>query len=109
MMFLGQELKQIMAYDEPVDMRKSFNGLLAVVGQDLRQEGLDGSLYVFFNKRRNYLKAIVWHRTGYVLLAKKLDRGQFHLPSEETIQVLTEQIFLLLLDGNKLGFRNQKG
>lgn len=104
-MILGQDVTRILAYDEPVDMRKSFKGLLGVIECDLKKDALDGSLYVFFNKRRNYVKGILWHRTGFVLLAKKLEQGRFCLPSTQRIQTLESQIFLLLLDGNKLGFR----
>ena len=49
---------------EPCDMRKSFNGLYAVVTEHLKENPLDGGLYVFTNKRRNRLKILFWDGTG---------------------------------------------
>ena len=54
-------------------MRKSFQGLLALVQQVFRDhDPHSGSFYVFVSRRGNFLKAITWDRTGFVLVAKKL-------------------------------------
>ena len=45
---------------EPVDMRKSFNGLYAVATEQLKENSLEGGLFVFSNKRRNRLKILFW-------------------------------------------------
>jgi len=97
--------RRILAYSEPVDMRKSFNGLVALVQGVLREDPLSGSLFVFFNRRGNYMKLVTWDRTGYCLFAKRLEQGRFRLPSEETKQALSEQAFRLILDGIVLGKR----
>jgi transposase len=80
-MFLSSAPRRILAYSEPVDMRKSFDGLVAVVQNILQEDPLSGCLYVFFNRRGNYLKLVAWDRTGYTLFAKRLERGRFRLPS----------------------------
>jgi len=95
--------RRILAYSEPVDMRKSFQGLIAIVQNTLEEDPLDESLYVFFNRRGNYMKLITWDRTGFSLFAKKLEQGRFSLPSEETKQELSERMFRLILDGIVLG------
>lgn len=105
-MFLSSEPRRILAYREPVDMRKSFNGLIAVVQGLLQEDPLSGCLYVFFNRRGNYLKLIAWDRTGYCLFAKRLERGKFRLPSEAPKQTLSEQALRLILDGIVLGNRH---
>ena len=64
---------------------------------------LSGHVFVFFNRRGNYLKLIVWDRTGYCLFAKRLEHGRFRLPSDTTTQTLSEQAFRLILDGIPLG------
>jgi len=105
--FLSSAPRRILAYSEPVDMRKSFDGLVAVVQNVLREDPLSGCLYVFFNRRGNYLKLIAWDRTGYSLFAKRLERGRFRLPSGETKQEISERAFRLILDGIVLGRRRR--
>ncbi len=98
--------RRIFAYTEPTDMRKSFQGLLALVQQVFRQEDpYAGSLFVFVNRRGNFLKALVWDRTGFVLYAKRLERGRFVFPSEASSQELSERALRFLLDGIALGRR----
>jgi transposase len=103
--FLSAAPRRIMAWSEPVDMRKSFNGLVALVQNVLQEDPLSGSLFVFFNRRGNYMKLVTWDRTGFCLFAKRLERSRFHLPSEQTKQELSEQAFRLVLDGIVLGKR----
>lgn len=98
---------RILAFGEPVDMRKSFDGLLGLVRGELREDPLSDSLFVFINSRGNYLKALYWDRTGFCLFAKRLVRGRFRFPLEERVQELNRQIFLLLLDGLVIGRRSE--
>jgi transposase len=79
-------------------MRKSFAGLQGLVARELEEDPLSGTLYVFVNRRRNLVKALFWDRTGYVLVAKRLERGRFSFPSEDRVQDLSRQIFLLFLE-----------
>ena len=106
-MFLSSAPRRILAYSEPVDMRKSFDGLVAVVQNILHEDPLSGCLYVFFNRRGNYLKLVAWDRTGYSLFAKRLERGRFRLPSGESKQEISERAFRLILDGIVLGRRRR--
>src|SRR5262245_53445829 len=105
-MFLPATPRRILAYREPVDMRKSFRGLVALVQGALSEDPLSGCLFVFVNRRGNYLKLITWDRTGYCLFAKQLEQGRFHLPSDAPKQELTEQAFRLILDGIALAKRS---
>ncbi len=106
-MFFSSAPRRILAYSEPVDMRKSFDGLVAVVQNVLQEDPLSGCLYVFFNRRGNYLKLVAWDRTGYSLFAKRLERGRFRLPTGETKQEISERAFRLILDGIVLGRRRR--
>jgi len=103
--FLSSAPRRIFAYSDPVDMRKSFHGLVALVQNVLGEDPLSGSLFVFFNRRKNYVKLVTWDRTGYCLFAKQLEQGRFHLPSGEGRQEISEQAFRLILDGIVLGRR----
>jgi len=88
-------------------MRKSFNGLVAVVQNVLGEDPLSDTLFVFLNRRGNYMKLVTWDRTGYCLFAKKLEQGRFRLPSGEAKQEISERAFRLILDGIMLGGRRR--
>lgn len=87
----------------PIDLRVSFDLLAGYVRDRFGSEPKDGSLYVFFGKRREKLKALFYDKTGYVILYKRLCRGTFRIPEpdrpgDETIRV-AEEVFLALLEG----------
>jgi transposase len=88
-------------------MRKSFDGLVGVVQNVLGEDSLSDTLFVFFNRRGNYLKLVTWDRTGYCLFAKRLEQGRFRLPTGETKQEIDERTFRLILDGIVLGKRRR--
>lgn len=76
-MFFPEGSIRIFLHERPVDMRKSFDGLYALVKHVLGEDPLSGGLYVFVNRRGNYLKALYFDRTGFCLWAKRLERGVF--------------------------------
>jgi transposase len=88
-------------------MRKSFTGLVGVVKGVLAEDPLSGTLFVFLNRRQNYVKGVYWDRTGFCLFAKRLERGRFRLPGDACTQELSAQVFQLLLDGIELGWRHR--
>ena len=96
-----KEERKIYAYREAVDMRKSFNGLISITKRYLKEDPLSGAVYIFRNKASNYLKLLVWDRTGYVIYAKRLERGRFKMLLEEEKQILNQQQLSFLLDGKK--------
>lgn len=103
-MLFARGSRRILAYRQPVDMRKSIDGLVGLVQSVLQEDALSG-LYVFFNRRGNYLKLVAWDRTGWVLFGKRLERGKFVLPGEAEKLELSERAFELILDGIVLGAR----
>ena len=58
-------------------MRKSFNGLSGLVRHAMGEDPLSGCVFVFVNRRGNYLKAFYWDRSGFCIWAKRLERGSF--------------------------------
>jgi transposase len=104
-MLLGREPRRILAYRHPVDMRKSFNGLMGLVQGTLHEDVLSGTLFTFFNRRGNLLKLLFWDRTGFSLFAKRLEHGRFVLPGDADTQELSTRAFELILDGILLGGR----
>jgi transposase len=91
-----------------VDLRKSIDGLVGLVKSVLEEDPLSGTLFVFVNRRGNYLKLVVWDRTGWCLFAKRLEHGRFRFPQAEEKQELSVQMFHLLLDGIALGRRHSE-
>lgn len=82
------------------DMRKSFNGLVAIVENALRFDPLSGHLFVFSNRHRNRLKILFWDRTGLWVCAKRLEKGTFAWPVGSTASVeMTAAELVLILGG----------
>jgi transposase len=85
---------------EPIDMRKSFNGLYAAVQTVLAEDPLSGHVFLFTNRLRTRVKAIYWDGSGLVVYAKRLERGRFRWPTgEEASRRLRPEELTLLLHG----------
>lgn len=82
------------------DMRKSIDGLVAIVKQSFHLNPFQKSLFLFCGRRRDRLKALYWEDDGFVLLYKRLENGRFQWPrSEEAVRAVTEQQLRWLLEG----------
>lgn len=95
--------RKVYAYREPVDMRKSFDGLISVTRDLVRENPRSGAVFVYRNKRGNLLKLLLWDRTGFVLYAKRLERGRFKMFFSSEKQLLKQEQLSFLLDGIPLG------
>ena len=86
---------------EPVDMRKSFNGLWSQAEQKLREDPRQGALFVFANKDRDRLKMLYWDGTGVWIFAKRLEQGRFTWPtgSDRTKLSLAPEALAMLMAG----------
>jgi transposase len=76
-MFFPEGQLRVHLYGQPVDMRKSFDGLYALTRHGLKQDPLSGHLFVFINRRATQMKVLYWDRTGFCLWAKRLEAGRF--------------------------------
>tara|TARA_R110002167_G_scaffold313132_1_gene518829 strand:+ start:684 stop:1037 length:354 start_codon:yes stop_codon:yes gene_type:complete len=68
---------------EPVDFRNGFDGLTGIVTATLGQNVLNGSLFLFVNRRRDRIKALWWETGGLTLWYRRLEQGTVELPSPE--------------------------
>lgn len=87
---------------QAADMRKSFDGLSALVQGVLRQDPFCGHLFVFFNRKRDQARVLFWDRSGYCILAKRLEKGCFRLPelaADATHAVMEAADLALILEG----------
>ena len=73
---------QLYVATQPVDARKSFNGLSLYVQSVLQMSPLCGHLFIFFNRRRDQVQILYWDRNGYALWKKRLERGRFALTAK---------------------------
>ncbi len=84
----------------PCDMRRSFDGLHALVRDHLQLDAFAGHLYVFANRRRDRLKILYWDRDGFAIWAKRLEAGTYAIPSGEPgdtrFQIGVEELGALL-------------
>ncbi len=97
-MIAGRKVNRIFLWGEPVDMRKSFSGLIALTQNSLEESPLSGDLFVFVSRNRSYLKALFWDRTGFCIIAKKLERNRVRIFIKGKKEI-SKELFLLLFDG----------
>lgn len=69
---------------EPVDMRNGHDGLCALVKSQLGRDPFLGHLFVFFGRRRDRVKVLVWDGGGLWVHYKRLERGRFQMPDVDT-------------------------
>ena len=89
-------------YSQPVDMRKSFDGLSGLVQNQLFQTPTNGDVYIFINKSRNKIKLLHWTGAGFTIYYKRLEEGTFeHLryDIESGSYLLSYSQMVMLIDG----------
>lgn len=88
---------------EPCDLRKSFNGLHALVSGRLGEDPRAGALFVFTNRRHTRLKILYWDGTGLWVMIKRLEAGTFSWPRDiepgTTKLQLRPEALAMLTDG----------
>lgn len=82
------------------DLRKSIDGLAAIIKQSFHLDPFSNSLFLFCGHRRDRIKALFWEGDGFVLLYKRLENGSFQWPRNEVeVKKLTLQQFRWLMEG----------
>jgi transposase len=91
---------KIFAYSEPTDMRKSFQGLCALVTNSMGQDPLSGSFYIFRNKKKDKLKLLYWDQSGFAIWYKQLQEGKFNFPESNGVCLeIDSSLMSLILEG----------
>ena len=95
---LGQA--RIYLYAKNVDMRKSFDGLHAIIQSEFQRDAQGGDLFLFLNRRLDRLKLMYWDRDGFAIFMKRLECGTFQRPpaalAGEHIEMDAADLALLL-------------
>lgn len=99
---------RVLAFATPVDMRKSFDALSALVTDHLKRDVLSGELFLFVGRNRKRAKVLFWDGTGLCVYAKRLERGKFAAPwkregadATEPMKLTTSEL-TLFLEGSEL-------
>ena len=95
---LGLATKVYIGVDA-IDMRKGFAGLHGLVRDQLGQDPLSGHLFLFTNRTRTRLKALVWDGSGLWVCAKRLEKGRFRWPEcvdARSVMLRSEELAMLV-------------
>lgn len=91
---------QVYLHREAIDFRKSINGLVTLVEQSMGRDPFARAAYAFRNRRCDRVKLLVYDRTGFWLLMKRLEQDRFIWPRRsQGVLALTAEQLHWLLDG----------
>ena len=104
MMLFDSGATPIFLYRNPVDLRKSFDTLAALVEVKLHENPLSGAYFIFLNKSANRIKILYWDQDGFAIWMKRLERGIFPIPEScaGTKIKLDRTTLNMMLDGVKI-------
>ncbi|MCX4239043.1 IS66 family insertion sequence element accessory protein TnpB [Paraliomyxa miuraensis] len=85
---------------QPVDLRRSYDGLCAIVEGTFGRSARSGDLFVFINRRANQVRILFWDRDGYCIVMKRLEAGTFRRlegrDGEDHIEIDAGELAMLL-------------
>jgi transposase len=97
---------------KPTDMRKGFDGLLALVKDHLHQDPFAGGLYAFVNRRRDRLKLLAWEGDGLAIYYRRLEQGTYQFPvvdsSKPSLVLSATDLSLILCGIDLLSVKRRK-
>lgn len=89
---------RLFLYHHPMNMRKSFEGLSAIVEELFPGELLSGGFFIFLNRKKDHMKVLFWDGDGLIIWFKRLEQGTFAWKWGDRA-TLDRKNFLLLLEG----------
>lgn len=109
MIWNGRSVR-VYARAAPTDLRKGFDGLSALVREDLGRVATSGDLYLFVSRNRTRAKVLLWDGTGLVVYAKRLEEGRFASLWERVnagqVELTAAELHLFLEGCREVGFRS---
>jgi transposase len=99
-------------YNGYTDMRKGFDSLCGIITSQMNQDALSGAVFIFFNKKHNQVKLLLFEGDGFAIYHKRLERGTYELPACENqqagISITNEQLQLILQGISLKSIRKRK-
>lgn len=92
-------------YTGNTDMRKGLDSLSGLVTTQLAMSALSGAVFIFFNKKHNQVKLLLWEGDGFAMYYKRLEKGTYELPAiqdNKSSALMTAQQLQLILQGISL-------
>ena len=81
-------------------MRKGFDSLCGIVSSHMQHHILSGAVFIFFNKKRNQVKLLLWEGDGFSIYYKRLEKGTYELPvcigEQSSVSISHYQLQLIL-------------
>src|SRR5277367_676889 len=87
---------RLFLFQHPVSMRKSFEGLSAIIEQLFPGELLSGAFFIFLNRRKDHMKVLFWDEDGLVIWFKRLEKGSFNWKWGNQSHIDRRSFFMLL-------------
>lgn len=100
-MLTGLGVEQVYLACGATDLRKSIDGLAALVQQAFALDPFTPALFVFCNRQRDKVKILYWEHNGFWLVYRRLERGRFAWPLvvTESPRTVSRRQLQWLLDG----------
>lgn len=92
-------------YSGVTDMRKGFDSLCGIITSSMKQNALNGSVFIFFNRKHNQVKLLLWEGDGFAIYYKRLEKGTYEVSvngDNNTSVSVTHQQLQLILQGISL-------
>jgi transposase len=94
---------RILVTGEPLDLRKGIDGIACICRRILQEDPLNGTVFIFINRRKTQIKALAYDGQGFWLMQKRLSSGSFPFwprRDQQVTRLRAEQAYILLRGGN---------
>jgi transposase len=87
-------------YSKATDMRKGFDSLCGIISSQMKENVLNGAVFIFFNKKHNQVKLLLWEGDGFAMYYKRLEQGTYEVPAADnnntSLSINSQQLQLIL-------------